>query len=328
MIWVSLMARLAFFGTPEFSLPTLEVVARFCREQKHELVLVVSQPDQEQGRGRKLLPPPIKIYAEKLGVTVAQPRSLKKNTHDGDSFYEYFVKTKIDLAVVVAYGKIISQRLLSAAPLGFVNLHGSLLPKLRGAAPVQRAIAQGEYETGISLMSMVLKLDAGDVFDLIKTPILASDTSVTLFRRLSWLGAHLLYQHLDDLLHKAILAQPQGEIGLSYASMLNKEEALIDFRLPGQKIAHLSRALDPWPNLYGFIAHKRVKFFDGFFIGGVPKNKQEPGTIMCLGQFLGLRTIDGIVYFQRMQVEGKTILPISEARRGMHVNIGDRISHL
>ncbi len=319
------MARLAFFGTPEFSLAALEQVDRFCREQGHQLVMVVTQPDKEQGRGQKMLAPPVKLLANKLNLPVLQPVTLRKNSPEGDEFFQIFSESKIDLAVVVAYGKIIPARLLSAASIGFVNIHGSLLPRFRGAAPIQRAIEVGDAWTGVCLMDMVLKLDEGDVFAVKTTPIIASDTSATLFRRLSRLGAHLLYQRLDDLLHGRLKRAPQNASEASYASMLTKEEGLLSFSRSGRDLALQVRAFDPWPHSYGYINKKRVKFFDSFFIETSVHVNCIPGTIVVVNPFLGVKTIDGILYFQRMQVEGKTILPVSEALRGFLINVGDKI---
>jgi methionyl-tRNA formyltransferase len=319
------MARIAFFGTPEFSLAALQQVDRFCRARGHQLVMVVSQPDKEQGRGQKLSPPPVKILATSLERTVFQPVSLRKNTPEGDEFYQTFSEYSIDLAIVVAYGKIIPQRFLSAASVGFVNIHGSLLPRFRGAAPIQRAIEAGDLETGVCLMDMVLKLDEGDVFDQVRTPIIASDTSATLFRRLSRLGADLLYRRLDDLLEGRIKKVPQNESDVCYAHMLTKEEAKLSFSRSGRELARQVRAFDPWPHSYGYINKKRVKFFDSFFIASTVHKERNPGTIVVTKPFLGVKTIDGILYFQRMQVEGKTVLPIIEASRGFSINVGDKI---
>src|SRR5262249_17388884 len=156
----------------EFSLPALEIVAGFAREHKHNLAMVVTQPDARQGRGKKLMPPQVKRRALELGLLVVQPSSFRKNTEDGDKVYRQFVDADIDLAIVVAYGNIITQRLLSQARVGFLNIHGSLLPRFRGAAPVQRAIEAGDSETGVCLMHMVLGLDEGDIFAKRTTPIL------------------------------------------------------------------------------------------------------------------------------------------------------------
>lgn len=321
------MARLAFFGTPEFSLPTLRAIERFASKFGHSLALVVTQPDARQGRGKMLDAPPVKKLALELGVPVLQPESLRKNNPIGEQFYRDFVAARIDLALVVAYGKIIPQRILSAAQIGFVNIHASLLPRFRGAAPVQRALEAGDEKTGVCLMDMVLKLDEGDVFACRTTPIIPSDTSTTLFRRLSFLGADLLYENLDKLIHKQLSKQPQSEHGIVYASMLNKDEGAFRPHTLGQTIANRARAFDPWPTLYGFINQRRVMFFDSFFIATATHADKIPGTIVVANNFLGVRALDGLVYFQSLQIEGKKRMPVKEALKSLPIKIGDQISH-
>lgn len=319
------MAKIAFFGTPDFAVPALMKTHQFCLENSHELAMVITQPDKSQGRGQKLLAPAVKLAAESINAKVFQPSTLKKNTTDGDEFFKIFHETKIDLALVVAYGKILPTRLLSSANVGFVNIHGSLLPKFRGAAPVQRAIEAGLTETGLCLMDVVPKLDEGDIYASIKTPILASDTSKTLFRRMSRLGAHLLYKNLDNLLLGKLKKVAQACEGISYAHMLDKNEGKINLEDDGKTIVLKARAFDPWPHLYGLINQKRVKFFDGFYIKTKALSNHKPGTIITTNPFLGIKTHDGAIYFQAMQVEGKKILPIAEAIKGFSLTINHSI---
>jgi methionyl-tRNA formyltransferase len=320
------MARLAFFGTPNFSLPALRAVWQFCRDFSHELSLVVSQADKPQGRGKLLKAPPVKQLALDLNLVVAQPITLKRNTDEGDRFFEQFVNLDIDLAIVVAYGKIITERLLMKPKSGFVNVHASILPRFRGAAPVQRAIEAGDHETGISLMDMVKKLDEGDVYICEKTTILPFDTSETLLRRLAHMGASMLYNNLESLLQKKLTKVAQASSGIVYAHMLKNEEGLLNFLLPGNVISKKVLAFDPWPGAFGFIRGKRVKFFDSFFIAGHPlKEIWAPGTVVVADSFLGVRTVDGIVYFQGIQVEGKKALSIRKALLSFPIAVGERI---
>lgn len=318
------MARLAFFGTPDFSLPALRATHQFCQDHSHELSLVVCQPDKPQGRGQHRASPPVKQLASELSLTIAQPETLKKNSPDGDLFWQHFSGLHIDLAIVVAYGRIISERLLSLPPCGFVNVHASLLPRFRGAAPIQRAIEAGNKRSGVCLMDMVKKLDEGDVYACEYSPILAFDTSETLFHRLSRLGGTLLYRHLDDLLHRRLKKQPQASSGITYAHMLEKEEGLLNCHLSSQALSDKVRAFDPWPSAFAFIRGKRVKFFNSFFITHASLKKNiAPGTIITNKPFLGVKTSDGAVYFQWIQVEGKKVLPIKEALLGFPINVGD-----
>lgn len=290
------------------------------------MVLVVTQCDQPQGRGQQIFPSPIKELALSLGLKILQPASLKKGTADGDEFFQEFSKLNIDLAIVVAYGKIITERLLRASRKGFLNVHASLLPRFRGAAPIQRAIEMGDHETGVCLMDMVKGLDEGDVFSCKKTPILATDTSFTLFRRLSHLGASLLLEHLSDILAGRLKKAPQAHRGFTYARMLDKAEGLLDFKEPGKTLCLKVRAFDPWPACYGFVGKKRIKFFGSFFIYAPHVHKDVlPGTIVTIGEFLGVKTLDGILYFLNMQVEGKKVLPVKQALLGFLITKGDRI---
>lgn len=320
------MARLAFFGTPNFSLPSLIALHRYCQNFHHELVMVVTQKDQPKDRGKLVLAPPVKVYAQNLNLTIWQPETLKKGSDEGDRFYDEFSSLNIDLAVVVAYGKIISERLLKIPRRGFVNVHASLLPRFRGAAPVQRAIEWGDKQTGVCLMDIVKKLDEGDVFACLKTPIIPSDNQETLFRRLANLGAHLLSNNLSSLLDGTLLKRPQENHGVLYASMVNKEEGALNFFEKAAIISRKVKAFDPWPGSFGFIRNKRVKFFASFALTDPQIQKDcVPGTVIVSGNFLGVKAQDGIVYFAGMQVEGKKALPIKEALCGFPIATGEKI---
>lgn len=320
------MARLAFFGTPDFSLPSLLSTHRFCEKRGHELSLVVTQSDKPSGRGKKVQAPPVKQLALDLGLKVLQPLTLKKGTDEGDQFFLEFSQLNIDLAIVVAYGKLIPLRLLNLPKRGFVNIHGSILPRFRGAAPIQRAIEAGDQKTGVCLMDMVQKLDEGDVYACKTTPILSIDTSESVFFRLSHLGATLLYDNLEQLISGNLKKVPQSSEGLVYAHMVAKEEGELDFSQSARSISNKVRAFDPWPGAFGFIRGKRIKFFDSFFIEDVHHEKEQPGTVVVVGKFLGIKAKDGVVYFKNLQVEGKKLLPVKEAILGFPISCGDRIN--
>jgi methionyl-tRNA formyltransferase len=320
------MARFAFFGTPEFALPSLMALHRFCVEHGHDLAMVVSQPDRPSGRGQKEHAPPVKERALSLGIPVFQPETLKKSQEAGESFFQSFVAAQIDVTIVVAYGKLIPERILHSVNKRFVNIHASLLPRFRGAAPIQRAIACGDKESGVCLMEMTKGLDEGDVYALKKTVILASDTAFTLSRRLANLGAYLLSENLANLLADKIYKIPQSSEEIIYAPMLDKSEGHLDFKKSGSVIAHEIRAFDPWPTAFAFIRQKRVKFFDSFFIPSTNLKNHEIGTIIALEPFLGIKTHDGVLYVQRLQVEGKKVLAIKDALLGFPLEIGDKIT--
>lgn len=320
------MARLAFFGTPEFSLPSLTATHQFCHQFSHELSLVICQPDRPKNRGQKLTFPPIKELALKLNLPIAQPNSLKKGSIDGDKFYNQLSLLKIDLAIVIAYGKLIPERILSLSNLGFVNIHASLLPRFRGAAPIQRAIESGDKITGVCLMNMTKKLDDGDIIAEAITPILSFDNQATLFNRLSYLGANLLSKNFDNILMNKSKLHPQDSNGITYAFPIEKSEAKLNFSLPGQILNNKVKCFDPNPGAFGYIRGKRIKFFNSFFIADKNlKSDTTPGTVITVKPFLGVKTIDGAIYFQWIQVEGKKELPINYAVLGFTINVGDEI---
>lgn len=325
---VKTMARLAFFGTPEFSLPALRAVHHFCCKQKHEFMFVVSQQDKPKGRGKKLLFTPVKQQAQELGIKVLQPSTLKKSSEEGESFYQAFKEAQIDLAIVVAYGKLIPQRLLSLPAKGFVNVHASLLPRFRGAAPAQRAIEAGDRITGVCLMDVVKELDQGDIFAKESTPILPFDTGGSLLFRLSYLGAHLLGCSFESLLHGKMHRQQQEDSKATYAPMIKKEEGAIDWCLKGRQIKQKVSAFDPWPGAYAFLRGKRIKFFDPFFIATSKKMGFSPGQVVVAGDALGIKTTDGIIYFLRAQLEGKKILPIKELLLGFPIRPQDKFQRI
>ena len=316
------MARLVFFGTPDFAVVSLLSLKNFCDENNHELVAVITQPDQPQGRKQNLQACPVKIVAQDLGLLVLQPASLRKNTIDGDKFFVDFTNLKVDLAIVVAYGQIITQRLLDAASFGFVNIHASILPHLRGASPIQHALKEGLSITGVCLMDMQLKLDAGDVFICQKAFILPKDTYETLSQRLSVIGADLLKNNLAKLLKKELIKYPQDEAKATYAPMIKKEDGLLDFNSYGKELQNKIRAHEPWPGSFAFINQKRVKFFDSFFLPTLFNNTDvKPGEIISVNPYLAIKVKDGVIFFKAIQVEGKKILPIKEAILGFNIKI-------
>lgn len=323
------MANLAFFGTPEFALESLRALHQFCTEHRHQICLVVTQPDQKQGRGQHFEAPPVKKYAEKFGFRIAQPISLKKSTIFGEEFFSLYRSLNIDLGIVVAYGKIIPERILKTPKFGMVNVHASLLPKYRGAAPIQRSIIEGEKKTGISLMDMVLGLDEGDVLAQEETIILSYDTAKTLSFRLAKLGADLLCNNLEKILNNNITKIPQENFSekVSYAAMLSKKEGKINFSENGENINNKIMGFNPWPTSYCFINNLRVKFYDSFFIKKNYKTRELiPGRIAVIKPYFGIECIDGIIYVRNLQWEGKKLLPASQSALAHNLKVGDVIS--
>ncbi len=230
--------RVIFAGTPEFAATSLEaLVAAGIRP-----VAVVTQPDRPAGRGRKLQPSAVKIVAEMHGLPVLQPESLK----DPSAIAE-LAALKPDLLIVVAYGQILTRSVLDLPTLGCLNVHASILPRWRGAAPIQRALLAGDAETGVSIMQMEAGLDSGPVYAIERTPIVPSDTAGTLHDRLATLGARALMAVLNQLQVPGFTPTPQAEEGVTWARKLDKDEAWLDWRRPAQALAWQVRAFNPWP---------------------------------------------------------------------------------
>jgi methionyl-tRNA formyltransferase len=243
--------RIVFAGTPEFSVPCLAA----CRASGAEVVAVYTQPDRPAGRGRKLTPSPVKQAALEAGIPVEQPESLKEA-----GSRERLAAYRPDLMVVVAYGLILPRKVLAIPRLGCWNVHASLLPRWRGAAPIQRAILAGDAESGVDLMQMEAGLDTGPVLLERRTPIGPDDTGGSLHDRLSALGADVLAEGLRRVLAgETLIATAQPESGVTYAHKLDKAEAQLDFLRPASELERQVRAFDPWPVAEGELAGERVR---------------------------------------------------------------------
>jgi methionyl-tRNA formyltransferase len=266
--------RLAFAGTPEFSVPCFEA----CRASGAELVAVYTQPDRPAGRGRKLAPSPVKQAAMAAGVAVEQPESLK-STEVQQRLADY----RPDLLVVVAYGLILPRKVLSIPRLGCWNVHASVLPRWRGAAPIQRAILAGDAESGVDLMQMEAGLDTGPVLLRRRTPIHRDDTGGSLHDRLAALGAEVLAEGLRrTLAGEALVATPQPADGVTYAHKLEKAEAKLDFRRPAIELERQVRAFDPWPVAEGEIAGESLRIWAACAIG--LDHQAAPGNVLAAGR--------------------------------------------
>jgi len=230
--------RVAFAGTPDFALTALEGVVR----SRHTVVGVLTQPDRPKGRGRQLAASPVKVAALELGIPVSQPVTLKTEADRAE-----LASWRPDVLVVVAYGLILPRAVLELPRLGCVNIHASLLPRWRGAAPIQRAILAGDVESGVSIMRMDVGLDTGPVFLERKVAISPHDTGGSLHDRLAALGASAVVEVLDQLAEDRAVSTPQREDGLTYASKIDKAEALIDWTRPAVEIERQVRAFNPWP---------------------------------------------------------------------------------
>ena len=289
--------KVIFMGTPAFSVPVLDALAR-----EHEVVAVYCQPPRPAGRGKKDRPSAVQLRAEALGLSVHHPRSLK-----GPEEQAAFAALGADIAVVVAYGLILPQQILDAPRKGCLNIHASLLPRWRGAAPIHRAIMAGDRETGICIMQMDAGLDTGPVLLRASTPIGGTETTGELHDRLSTLGARLILEALDQL--PELTPVPQPEDGITYAAKITKAEARIDWSRPASELVHHINGLSPFPGAFTEIAGERIKLLRATLAEGqgTPGERIEGFTVACGSG--ALRVLDA-------QREGKKPMAAAEILRG------------
>jgi methionyl-tRNA formyltransferase len=299
-----------FFGTPEFAVPCLSVVAELC-----DVVLVVTQPDRPSGRGMKLAPPPVKARATELGIEVIQPTKVRT-----PEFAVQLREAGADLAVVVAYGRILTSEVLAAPRLGCVNVHGSLLPKYRGAAPIQWAIVRGEHETGVCLMHMDAGLDTGPELARATLAIGADETAGELSERLSKLGAELLRRELLRFAAGALTPVPQPE-GATLAPILKKEDGALDFAQSATAIHDRVRGFSPWPGTYAFLetgtARERVKIHRTRVHAAPHAISSTPGQLLGnASDSILVACGEGVLAIRELQFEGGKRLPAATALAG------------
>jgi methionyl-tRNA formyltransferase len=261
--------RVAFAGTPDFALPAFHALAG----SRHPLVGVLTQPDRPKGRGRQLAASPVKLAALERGVPVSQPVTLKTEADRAD-----LAAWQPDVLVVVAYGLILPRAALDLPRLGCVNIHASLLPRWRGAAPIQRAILAGDAQTGVSIMRMDVGLDTGPVFLERVVPIGPQETGGSLHDRLAAVGGTAIVQVLDELAADSAQSRPQSEDGVTYAAKIDKAEALIDWRQAAAEIERKVRAFNPWPVAETRLDGEQLRIYKARAGDGVP-SAVEPGTI-------------------------------------------------
>jgi methionyl-tRNA formyltransferase len=306
--------RLVFLGTPEFAVPSLDALAR-----RHDVALVLTQPDRPKGRGRKLAEPPVKELARRLGLPVLQPERLGQS-----EMRPHFERAGAEAAVVVAYGLKIPDWLLALHPRGAINVHGSLLPAYRGAAPVNRAIINGDTETGVTTMLLVSRMDAGPTLLQRRTPIAPDETAGELTARLGELGAGLLVVTLDSLVSGIVEPQAQDERLATFAPKLTKEEGLIDWSRGARRIVDLVRGVNPWPGAYTHLDGRPLKVWKAG-VAALPSSlasrisTSEPGTVIAVSLDEGLLVACGggeAVALLNVQAEGKKPLPAPEFLRG------------
>ncbi len=305
--------RIVFMGTPEFAVPALAACAEL-----GDVVLVVCQPDRPKGRGQEVQAPPTKLWALEHNVPVRQPEKLK-----GTDFHEELKRLEADVAIVVAYGRILPVDVLKAPKHGCLNLHGSLLPKYRGAAPIQWAVAEGEQETGICLMEMEAGLDTGPVIACKSIPIGPRDTGGTMHDKLAVLGAEVLREHLLPYLRGERPATPQDHARATLAPILRKEDGKLDFTRPAAAIEPRIRGFTPWPGAWTVLDGKVLKVFEA----EVGSGQGAPGTILAAsGDALEIACGEGSLRIKELQLEGKKRMPAAAFLAGYRVREGSSLS--
>lgn len=286
--------KIIFMGSAAFAVPSLAAL----HNARYDLAVVVTQPDKPAGRGRKLTTPPVADRAKDLGLPVYQPKSVKS-----EKAIEKIRSYRPDMIVVVAYGKILPRELLDIPPLGCVNVHASLLPKYRGAAPINWAVVNGEKETGVTTMFINEELDAGDILLTKHIPIEEDDTSITLHDRLAPIGAGLLLETIDGLKGRSIELAPQDGSQATFAPMLKKEDGSIDWKKDAGSIRNLIRGMQPWPSAYTHLDGKMLRIFDAAVLEAITLDK--PGTILDVEECIVVATGDGKLCIKELQLEGK-----------------------
>lgn len=292
---MSTSLRIIFAGTPDFAARHLDALL----SSGHNIVGVFTQPDRPAGRGKKLMPGPVKVLAEEHGLPVFQPVSLRPEENQ-----QLVAQLNADVMVVVAYGLILPKAVLAMPRLGCINVHGSLLPRWRGAAPIQRALWAGDADTGVTIMQMDVGLDTGDMLYKLSCPITTEDTSATLYDKLAELGPKGLIDTLQQLADNRAQPEVQDEASVTYAEKLSKEEARLDWSLSAAQLERCIRAFNPWPMSWLEIDGQPVKVWKASVIAG--HVNAVPGTIIeATKQGIQVATVEGILNLESLQPAGK-----------------------
>ncbi|KQH84466.1 methionyl-tRNA formyltransferase [Vibrio sp. Vf1514] len=294
--------RIVFAGTPDFAARHLAALL----SSEHEVIAVYTQPDRPAGRGKKLTASPVKHLALEHNIPVYQPENFKS-----DEAKQALASLNADIMVVVAYGLLLPKAVLDTPKLGCINVHGSILPRWRGAAPIQRSIWAGDAETGVTIMQMDVGLDTGDMLKIAKLPIDASDTSSSMYDKLAELGPQALVDCLSDIAQGTAVAVKQDDALANYAQKLSKEEAKIDWTLSAQAIERCVRAFNPWPMSHFSVAENQIKVWQSRVETG--NSTHAPGTIIQADKTgIYVATGEGILVLESLQIPGKKALPVQD----------------
>ena len=306
--------RLAFFGTPRFAVPSLAALI----ESRHEVALVVAQPDRPAGRGMNLRRPPVAELAREAGIPLLQPDRVRD-----ERFIEAFTAAGVEFAAVVAYGKILPAALLAVPPRGFVNVHGSVLPKYRGAAPIQRAIENGETGTGVTIMQLDEQMDHGPVFAVAEIAIGPDEHTPELAERLAAAGGDLLVEVLDAIERGTAVAREQDHASATYAPKIEREEGSVRWEEPARRIYDRYRAFDPWPGLTATIRGEAIRLVEIELAG---PDGGRPGELEAIeGESAIVACGSGSIRIRRLQRPGKRPAAAADLLRGWGIAAGARV---
>ena len=326
--------KIVFMGTPDFAVPALKALAE---SAKHKVSLVVTQPDRPRGRSGKPAPSDVKLCAEQYGIPVFQPEKVRE-----EASVERLRRENADIFVVAAFGQLLPKTILEMPRFGCINIHGSLLPAYRGAAPVQWAVLDGQKEAGDTIMQMNEGLDTGDILMQESIPLSADETAGSLYDKLSSMGGPLLLKALDAIEEGTVTPVPQGDSGTHYAKMLRKEMGNIDWTKSAEEIGRLVRGLNPWPSAYTHWNGKMLKIWMAEPVtqeelsalgcdekNGMDLKEAQPGTVMIVTKdTLMVQTGDGLLALTELQMEGKKRMPVQAFLMGCRLQTGEKLERI
>lgn len=326
--------KIVFMGTPDFAVPALKALAE---SAKHEVSLVVTQPDRPRGRSGKPASSDVKLCAEQYGIPVFQPEKVRE-----EASVERLRRENADIFVVAAFGQLLPKTILEMPRFGCINIHGSLLPAYRGAAPVQWAVLDGQKEAGDTIMQMNEGLDTGDILMQESIPLSADETAGSLYDKLSSMGGPLLLKALDAIEEGTVTPVPQGDSGTHYAKMLRKEMGNIDWTKSAEEIGRLVRGLNPWPSAYTHWNGKMLKIWMAEPVtqeelsalgcdekNGMDLKEAQPGTVMIVTKdTLMVQTGDGLLALTELQMEGKKRMPVQAFLMGCRMQTGEKLERI
>jgi len=308
------MTNVVFMGTPDFAVPVLQTLI-----ESQTVVGVVTQPDRPAGRGKQLRPSPVKLTAQDANIPIYQPKTLRS-----EEAAQPLRDWQPDIIVVAAFGQILRTHVLELPPHGCLNIHASLLPRWRGASPIQHAILAGDAETGVCLMQMDVGLDTGPVYACMPTPISPTETAASLHDRLAELGANLLDVHLDNIVAGKLSATPQNDEQSTYAPMISKEDGRLDWQQTSDEIDRRIRAMTPWPGAFTTWQSELLKIKSAAVANSrLPAG--EPGLIVAYEEGAAVLTADGGLVLHEIQLAGKRVTAVSDFLRGYDNFIGSRL---